>query len=56
MRRKNGGNINGKSAVLNEFFTSIFTGSQAFHIFQVPEPPGGAWGIKVLTIGSEEQV
>lgn len=45
-----------KSEVLNEFFSTVFTGSQAFHISQVPEPPGGDWSSKVPVIGSEEQV
>lgn len=45
-----------KSEVLSEFFASVFTGSQAVHISQVPEPPCGSWGSKVPIIDSEEQV
>lgn len=45
-----------KSEILNEFFTSVVTGSQAFHISQIPEPPGGDWWSKVPITGSEEQV
>lgn len=33
-----------KAEVLHEFFASVFTGSQASHFSQVPEPPGGSLG------------
>lgn len=45
-----------KSEVLNEFFASVFTGSQAFQISQVSEPPGEGWGRQVHITGSEEWV
>ena len=31
-----------KAEVLNEFFASVFTVSQASHVSRVPEPLGGA--------------
>lgn len=35
-----------KAEILNEFFTLVFTGSQASHISHIPELPGRSWGSK----------
>lgn len=45
-----------KAEVLNEFFASAFTGSQAFHASPVPEPLGGDQGNKISHTVREEQV
>jgi len=42
-----------KAEVLNEFFASVFTGSQDSHI---PEPQGGNWGSKLSPTVLAEQV
>ena len=45
-----------KAEVLNNFFASVFTGRQAFHISQVSEPLGGGWRSRVPPTVNEEQV
>jgi len=41
MRSENWYNNMEKAEVLNEFFASVFTGSQDSYISQIPEPLGG---------------
>ena len=45
-----------RAEVLSGFFTSIFAGSQAFHITYVPKPLGGGRGSKIPPTVREEQV
>lgn len=45
-----------KAEVHNEFFASVFIGSQASYSSQVPEPPRGGWGNEVPFTVSKEQV
>lgn len=45
-----------KAEVLNEFFTSAFTGSQASLFSQVPDPLGGCGGSEVPSTISKEQI
>ena len=45
-----------EAEVLNNFFASVFTGSQDFHISQDSEPLGRGWGSRVPNTVNEEQV
>ena len=45
-----------KAEVLNNFFASVFTASQASHVIHFPEPIDGGCGSIVLPTVSEEQV
>lgn len=50
MIRKKGDTDMEKAEVVNEFFVSIFTGSQASHFSQVPDLLGGCGGVKPLPL------
>lgn len=45
-----------KAEAHNEFFASVFTGSQASHFSQVPESPSGGWGNEVSPSVRKEYV
>lgn len=44
------------AGVLIKIFASVFAGSQASHISQIPETPGGHWESKLPPTVSKEQI
>lgn len=45
-----------KAEVVNEFFVSVFAGSQTSPFSQVPDPLSGCGGSEALPSRSEEQI